>query len=83
MPKTPAKLDLVEALNAAAAAHHEYERVTLEGKRDEQWAGFYAAYVLGQLGDFALPNVLTRWLKDAPSGENWSASTADHVLALL
>jgi len=43
---------ITEALSAAASAHREYERTALEGMRDEQWAGFYAAFVLGRLGHF-------------------------------
>lgn len=45
--------DLERALSAAGAAHHDYEQKTLNGVRDELWPGFYAAYVLGRLGDFA------------------------------
>ena len=43
---------LTSTLAAAAAAHEEYERVVLKGVVDANWSGFYAAYVLGRLGDF-------------------------------
>ncbi len=83
MADKPSVNELATALTAAGSAHHEYETVTLNGIRDEQWAAFYAAFVLGRLGDFALPSALTRWLEEAPAGEDWSASTAEHVLKQL
>ena len=66
----PSQDDLTKALGDAGSAHHEYEQVTLGGKRDEQWPAFYAAYTLGRIGDFAVPCALSRWLKVAPTGEN-------------
>ena len=63
--------------------HHEYEQVTLGGKRDKQWPAFYAAYTLGRIGDFAAPSVLSQWLEEAPTGENWEASAASYVLSRL
>jgi len=75
--------DLVLALVAAASAHHEYEDSCLSGEPDERWAGWYAAYALGRLGDFAAPGDLTRWLESAPPGEEWSDAAADHVMRKL
>ena len=72
-----------KALDAAASAHHDYEANALGGRRDEQWAGWYAGYVLGRLGDFTSPTSLTRWLEKAPGGDNWSASTAAQVMKIL
>jgi hypothetical protein len=43
---------IAEALSAAGSAHHQYEQTALKGVRDELRAGFYAAFVLGWLGDF-------------------------------
>ncbi|HEX2153255.1 MAG TPA: hypothetical protein VHL52_04695 [Acidimicrobiia bacterium] len=71
---------LVDALEAAASAHHEYETVALGGQRDEIWAGFYAAYVLGRLGDFMKPSELAATL-EAVDGEPWAEAAADAVLA--
>jgi len=79
----PSQDDLTKALGDAGSAHHEYEQVTLSGKRDEQWPAFYAAYTLGRIGDFAVPSVLSQWLEEAPTGENWEASTASYVLSRL
>jgi hypothetical protein len=77
MPKVK---ELSEALSAAGSAHHEYEQTVLHGVRHEEWALFYAAYVLGRLGDFVQPSILTRLLAEAPLTENWAESAAAHVL---
>jgi len=79
----PSRENLAEALGHAGSAHHEYEQVTLGGTRDEQWSGFYAAFVLGRVGDFAAPSALSQWLEEAPSGEEWASSAADFVLVRL
>jgi len=83
MADKPSTNELATALTAAGSAHHEYETESLGGVRDKQWAAFYAAFLLGRLGDFALPSALTRWLEEAPAGEDWSTSTAEHVLKQL
>lgn len=83
MNRIPPKSELQEALSAAGSAHHDYELNALKGVRDEQWAGFYAAYVLGRLGDFATPSALSGWLEHAPGGNNWAAGAAEFVLQEL
>ena len=40
---------LAKLLNDAELAHAEYERHTLAGKHDDQWAGWYAAYMAERL----------------------------------
>ena len=76
----PSQHELAEALADAAGAHHVYEQGSLRGRRDEQWAGFYAAYALGRLGDFAEPSTLSSWLEESPTGDHWPTSAAVHVL---
>ena len=83
MAGIPSKAQLAGALDAAGSAHHDYQVSILDGVNDAQWAGFYAAYVLGRVGDFATPSDLTRWLQSAPDSDQWSDSAADHVLAQL
>jgi hypothetical protein len=83
MGDKPSAGELATTLTEAGSAHHEYETESLGGVRDKQWAAFYAAFVLGRLGGFALPSVLTRWLEEAPAGEDWSTATAEHVLKQL
>lgn len=79
----PSQDELEKALSDAGSAHHDYEQVFLTGKRDEQWSGFYAAYTLGRVGDFASPSALSNWLEGAPGDENWAATAAHHVLSRL
>lgn len=75
-----ARSEIVDALVAAGKAHHEFETVTLGGVRDELWAGFYAAYVLGRLGDFMAPSILAARL-EAVDGEPWAESAAEAILS--
>ncbi|NNF58883.1 MAG: hypothetical protein HKN04_11660 [Rhodothermaceae bacterium] len=83
MPDAPSTDALTAALTAALAAagqaHHEYEQHALGGTHDEQWPAFYAAYVLGRLGDFVSPTDLARWLEDTPGASNWAAAAAAYV----
>ena len=79
----PSQTELEQALRDAGATHHEYETVYLNGAFDAQWPGFYAAFVLGRLGDFALPTRVTRLLEDAPDSADWAAGAARYVLAQL
>jgi hypothetical protein len=74
---------LAQVLTEAGNAHHHYEQGFLNGKRDEQWSGFYSAYALGRLGDFVSPSALSQWLEEAPAHDSWSTSTAAHVLERL
>lgn len=80
---SPTEIDLKEALAAAGRAHHDFESRYLGGVRDEAWSGWYAAYALGRLGDFALPTDLARWLEAAPTGGDWAGGAARAVLARL
>ena len=79
----PSQDELEKALSDASSAHHDYEKVTLAGARDEQWSGFYAAYALGRVGNFATPSALSQWLEEAPVGKKWAATAASHVLSQL
>jgi len=83
MKGRPSREQLRDALEASGSAHHEYETNTLRGVRDERWAGWYAAYVLGRLGDFFSPSDLAQWLEESPAGEDWSAAAAEYVIGRL
>lgn len=76
----PTRNELASALTEAGAAHHDYEQITLGGKRDEMWPGFYAAFVLGRLGNFAAASRLSALLAAAPASAQWAESAADYVL---
>lgn len=73
------RVELVAALESAGRAHHEFEAEALGGERDELWSGFYAAYVLGRVGDFIAPSVLASLLESV-DGEPWAEAAADAIL---
>ena len=83
MADLPSDSDIAEALSAAGSAHHEYEQTALKGVRDELWAGFYAAYALGRLGDFTAASRLAGLLEEVDAPSNWSAAAAEHVATTL
>ncbi len=83
MSTKPRTEDLRAALSAAGSAHHDYERNFLDGVRDEQWAGWYAAYVIGRLGDFISPTQLTKWLEEVPADGDWAQGAATFVAEML
>ncbi len=83
MDTTPSEKQLRKALSSAGSAHHDYESNFLGGVRDEQWAGWYSAYVLGRLGDFTMPTLLTQWLGEVSDEDDWSANAAAHVLSRI
>lgn len=75
----PPKEELVAALKAAGSAHHDYETHVLSGERDMQWPGWYAAYVLGRVGDFITPSQLAHWLSEAPASNDWARTAAEYI----
>lgn len=75
--------ELAAALRAAAEAHHELEEHALAGERDEQWAAFYAAFVLGRIGPFTTPSRLTALLAEVDTPDDWAPAAAAHVLAAV
>ena len=79
MADVPDREQLTAALEAAGSSHHDYESHFLKGERDEQWPGWYAAYVLGRLGDFTSPTELAGWLEEAPSDGVWAERAAGWV----
>jgi predicted GNAT family acetyltransferase len=83
MADLPSDSAIAEALSAAGAAHHEYEQTALKGVRDELWAGFYAAFVLGRLGDFTAASRLAALLEEVDAPSNWSEAAAEHVATTL
>lgn len=76
----PSKIDLEVALKSASEAHHNYQTIFLGGKHDPQWPGWYAAYVLGRLGDFISASKLSKLLNDSPGSEEWNKNTARYLL---
>lgn len=42
--------ELADLIERAAEAHHVYEQQELDGERDEEWARWYADWILDELG---------------------------------
>ena len=80
MTAVPTQKQLKQALIAAAKAHHEYQTNFLDGVRHSLWAGWYSAYVLGRLGDFTTPTLLTGWLEEVSDEKSWFNKAAEYVL---
>ena len=78
----PTKSELQEALSAASSAHHEFQQNYLSGIKDEYWAEWYSAYVLGRLGEFTTPSLLTKWLEGAQNQGDWDEA-ADYIIGRL
>lgn len=74
---------LKDAIDQASQAHHDYESNALNGVRDERWSGWYAAYILGRVGDVCTPTDLAKWLEEAPIDGDWSSNAAALVLERL
>ncbi|MCB0283167.1 MAG: hypothetical protein H6627_14780 [Calditrichae bacterium] len=83
MPSLPNQRQIKHALIAAAKAHHEFETNYLAGIRHEQWAYWYAAFVLGNLGNFLSPSKLTQILENVTDSENWFKSAAEQISEIL
>ncbi len=79
----PTKDQLEDALSAAGNGHHDYESNYLKGKRDEQWAGWYAAFVLGRLGEFASPSAVAVWLEEAEGEGEWPLIASEYVFSKI
>ncbi len=83
MNQQPQLSELAAALKAAGSAHHEYEQTVLNGVFDEQWPMFYAAFLLGRIGDFTTPSALTSWLVEVPTDGVWADVAAKYVIDKL
>lgn len=77
------KATLINALKDTTNLHHEFEQDYLQGERDQQWAGWYAACLLGKLGPFVSPALLTRWLETVPSTDNWVMKAGNFIFSEL
>lgn len=80
MTDLPSRAALAEVLASAGETHRDYERVILKGVVDEGWAGFYAAFVLGRLGDFVAPSRLAVLLEEVDAeADGWPHEAAEYV----
>ena len=83
MNTLPTQQMLKKTLVAAARAHHEFQTNYLAGVRHEQWAWWYAAYLLGRLGDFTEPTLLTNWLFEVTEESDWFGKAAEHIISRI
>jgi len=83
MTTLPTKQQLQETLLAAGKSHHEFQENFLEGVWHKQWYIWYAAFVLGRLGNFTTPTLLTQWIMEISDKEKWFKKTAEHILNKL
>ncbi len=83
MAALPSRARLEAALAAAETAHAEYERIVLKGVADNQWPGFFAASVLGRLGEFTPASRLAILIEEVDAAGDWPGAAADHVLMKL
>jgi hypothetical protein len=76
MPNT----DKLEAtLKEAETSHHQFQTVYLKGVRDENWASYYAAFILGRLEDLDItPSSLTGLLAGV-TDHNWTVGAAKAI----
>jgi hypothetical protein len=70
---------LETTLNEAETSHHQFQTVYLKGVRDENWASYYAAFVLVRLPDLDItPSVLTGLLAGV-TDHDWAAGAAKAI----
>ena len=82
------KEKLVATLKEAGEAHHEYEQVILGGVRDEKWADWYAAFLVGRFSN-CTPSVVTKALQQAAEQHQqhseipWNEFYADAIVEIV
>ena len=74
---------LEATLSEAESSHHEFETVYLKGVRDENWASYYTAFVLGRLETLDItPSGLVALLS-AVTDDNWTVGAAKAIKGAL
>lgn len=72
---------LTDLLKKASAEHHEYEKSVLEGKYDEQWDEWYAAWLVGHgINDLLNSQISTADLADLLRDINTQHQSSDQKL---
>lgn len=79
----PEKQVLVDVLQETWDTHSEFQRVYLHEERDEMWAGWYAAFLIGRFGHIAPPSRLARLLEEVEGLDGWTERAAEHLLSEL
>lgn len=74
------KENLIKILSNAGTAHGDYETYILNGVYDQDWAPWYAAFIVGALGlDVIKPTQLTQLLTSAYKAHQEQAKDSDWV----
>lgn len=78
------------ALQKAERAHHKFEQEILKGKRDDEWAAWYATFLKtnteGAIFSDIEANILEMALKEATNEQvhhkehSWEAFTANYIV---
>jgi hypothetical protein len=79
----PTKEIISIALKNAGNAHHDYETVILKGVKDQNWSGFYAAFLLGHIGPIMEASKLSLLLEEVALSDKWSEDAALLILSRL
>ena len=78
---------ITKALESASEHHHDYEKNILKGKRDKNWAGWYAGFVMGNIKKLRVHlsiSELTNLLEKASKkyeGDNWAKKYAEYIIS--
>lgn len=80
------KNKITKALESASEHHHDYEKNILKGKKDKNWAGWYAGFIFGKIRRLRIRlsiSELTNLLEKASEkyeGDNWVKKYAEHIV---
>jgi len=80
------KNKLTKSLESASKHHHNYEKNILKGKRDKNWAGWYAGHILGKIKrlqkHFSVSELAKHLEKAAKTyeGDNWAKKYSEYVV---
>ena len=71
--------ELESAINDAGSSHHQFQTVYLKGVRDENWASYYAAFVLGRVEELDItPSELCGVIAGV-TDDDWTVAAANAI----
>jgi hypothetical protein len=75
----PTVEELESAIDDAESSHHQLQTVYLKGVRDENWASYYSAFILGRVEKLDItPSELCGVLSGV-TDDNWTAGAAKAI----
>jgi hypothetical protein len=75
----PSIEELESAINAAESSHHQFQTVYLKGVRDEHWASYYSAFVLGRVEKLDITPSELCGVLSAVTDDDWTAGAAKAI----